>query len=122
MAYIGVVLIDVQTTIISVLRTQQRYPSEPTFVSLISGAPEYSSALFKDCPTRCLETQADYNVWVFEAFNSQHSPVDTTEPAVPVDGELYFDIVTEELSLFGTRAVSNTERTVPVTRSKDRYR
>ena len=101
MAYIGVSPIDVQTTIISGAQNTATLPlANPTFVtSFISGATlEYSSDQFlQGLPDPAgLETQADYKIWIFEAFNSQHSLVDTTEPAVPVDGELYFDIVTEE--------------------------
>ena len=116
MAYIGVSPIDVQTTIISGAQNTATLPlANPTFATaFISGAfLQYSEDRFvQGLPDPGgLETQADYNVWVFEAFNSQHSLVDTTEPAVPVDGELYFDIVTEELKIYSepSAAFLNTQ-------------
>ncbi len=105
MAYIGISPIDVQTTIISGAQNTATLPlANPTFVtSFISGGTlEYSEDQFlKGLPDPAgLETQADYNIWVFEAFNSQHSIVDTTQPSTPVEGELYYDQGQQELKVY----------------------
>jgi hypothetical protein len=105
MAYIGVSPIDVQTTIISGAQNTATLPlAKPTFQTVfISGAKlAYSSdRFFQGLPDPGgLETQADYNVWVFEAFNSQHSIVDTTQPSTPVEGELYYDQDQQELKVY----------------------
>ena len=101
MPYIGTDPIDLQTTIISGAQTTATLPlAHPLFVSQISGSfLKYSPDKFlQGLPDPGgLETQADYNVWIFDAFNSQHSLVDMTQPAVPVDGELYFDQLSQEL-------------------------
>ena len=74
MAYIGVNPINIQTTVISGAQNTATLPlAEPTNVSFISGA------FLKNSDDRYLTglpdpgimtTQQDYNVWIFEAFNS----------------------------------------------------
>ena len=102
MAYIGVNPIDLQTTVISGAQTTATLKlAHPTQTTKISGAFLRLDDV-QDLPDVAgMETQADYNVWLFEAFNS-HTLVDTTLPNVPVDGELYFDTATQALSIYDT--------------------
>ena len=91
MAYIGVSPVDVQTTVISGAQNTATLPlAEPTAVSFISGAfLQYANDRYLEGlpDVGGLETQQDYNVWVFEAFNSQHALVDTTQPTRIVTGK-----------------------------------
>ena len=104
MPYIGTNPIDLQTTVISGAQNTATLPlAQPTAVTAISGAfLQYAGDRYLEGlpDVGGLETQQDYNVWVFEAFNSQHSIVDTTQPSTPVEGELYYDQGQQQLEVY----------------------
>lgn len=105
MSYIGVNPVNVQTTVISGAQNTATLPlAAPTNVSFISGAFLQNSVnrYLEGLPDPGgLSTQQDYNVWVFEAFNSQHSIVDTpVQPPAPREGMLYFDQSANQLEVY----------------------